>query len=84
MSGPNDHERNALARLTLLARVGEILGSGLRREETLDRVAELLVPGLATYCAIDIADDDGELSAAASAFRTASRSPSTRRTGRRS
>jgi PAS domain S-box-containing protein len=61
VSGSNDHERNAVARLTLLARVGEILGSGLRREETLGRVAELLVPGLATYCAIDIAGDDGEL-----------------------
>jgi two-component system cell cycle sensor histidine kinase/response regulator CckA len=61
VSGSNDHERNAVARLTLLARVGEILGSGLRREETLGRVAELLVPGLATYCAIDVADEDGEL-----------------------
>jgi two-component system cell cycle sensor histidine kinase/response regulator CckA len=61
VSGPDDDERNALARLTLLARVGEILGSGLRREETLDRVAELLVPGLASYCAIDVARDDGRL-----------------------
>jgi PAS domain S-box-containing protein len=61
VSGSNDHQRNAVARLTLLARVGEILGSGLRREETLGRVAELLVPGLATYCAIDVAGEDGEL-----------------------
>jgi PAS domain S-box-containing protein len=61
VSGPYDDERNALARLTLLARVGEILGSGLRREETLDRVAELLVPGLASFCAIDVAGEDGEL-----------------------
>jgi two-component system cell cycle sensor histidine kinase/response regulator CckA len=61
VSGSGDHERNALARLTLLARVGEILDSGLKREETLERVAELLVPGLATYCAIDVAGEDGKL-----------------------
>jgi two-component system cell cycle sensor histidine kinase/response regulator CckA len=57
----DDHERNAIARLTLLARVGEILGSGLRREETLHRVTELLVPGLAAFCAIDVAGEDGSL-----------------------
>ena len=61
VSGSDEHERDALARLTLLARVGEILGSGLRRQETLDRVAELLVPGLAAWCAIDVADVEGVL-----------------------
>ena len=50
-----------LAQLTLLARVGAILGSGLRRQETLERVADLLVPGFAAWCAIDLVDDDGEL-----------------------
>ncbi len=50
-----------MARLTLLARVGEILESGLRRQETLDRVADLLVPGFAAWCAIDVADADGVL-----------------------
>ena len=34
-----DHERKVLSRLTLLARVGEILGSGLHRQETLHHVA---------------------------------------------
>ena len=61
MSGSDDHERDALARLTLLARVGEILGSGLRRQETLYRVAELLAPGLATWCVFDVADIEGVL-----------------------
>ena len=61
MSGLDDHERDALARLTLLARVGEILGSGLRRQETLHHVAELLAPGLATWCVFDIADLEGVL-----------------------
>jgi two-component system cell cycle sensor histidine kinase/response regulator CckA len=50
-----------VARLTLLARVGEILEAGLRRQETLDRVAELLVPTLADWCAIDVVDTMGEL-----------------------
>jgi PAS domain S-box-containing protein len=57
----DDHERNALARLTLLARVGEILGSGLQRQDTLHRVAELLAPGLATWCVFDVADLEGVL-----------------------
>ena len=56
-----DHERNALSRLTLLARVGEILGSGLRRQETLHHVAELLAPGVATWCVFDVANLEGEL-----------------------
>ena len=62
MSGPiEEHERRALARLSLLARVGEILDLGLHRQETLSRVADLLVPGLATWCAFDVADLEGTL-----------------------
>jgi hypothetical protein len=53
------HERDALARLGLLARAGEILGSGQREEETLRRLAELVVPSLAGYCAIDLLSDNG-------------------------
>jgi len=54
-------QRGATAQLTLLARVGAILGSGLARQETLDRVAELLVPEFAAWCAIDLEDENGEL-----------------------
>jgi two-component system cell cycle sensor histidine kinase/response regulator CckA len=62
VSGPiEEHERRALARLSLLARVGEILDLGLHRQETLSRVADLLVPGLATWCAFDVADLEGKL-----------------------
>ncbi|HEY6888859.1 MAG TPA: GAF domain-containing protein, partial [Solirubrobacter sp.] len=61
MSGSEDHERRALSRLTLLARVGEILGSGLHRQDTLHHVAELLAPGLATWCIFDVADLEGVL-----------------------
>ena len=60
----DEQERDAPAQLTLLSRVGAILGSGLPRQETLDRVAELLVPGLAAWCAIDLADEDGAPGAA--------------------
>ncbi|WP_053225894.1 response regulator [Solirubrobacter soli] len=45
----------------MLARVGEILGSGLQRQDTLHRIAELLAPGLATWCVFDIADLEGHL-----------------------
>jgi two-component system, cell cycle sensor histidine kinase and response regulator CckA len=55
------HEQGAAAQLTLLARVGAILGSGLARQETLERVAELLVPAFAAWCAIDLEDEDGAL-----------------------
>ncbi|RKQ91291.1 hypothetical protein C8N24_1113 [Solirubrobacter pauli] len=49
------------AQLTLLARVGAILGSGLPRQETLERVADLLVPTFAGWCAIDLEGENGEL-----------------------
>jgi two-component system cell cycle sensor histidine kinase/response regulator CckA len=54
-------EREAGAQLTLLARVGAILGSGLARQDTLERVAELLVPSHAAWCAIDLEDEHGTL-----------------------
>ena len=54
-------QQQAAAQLTLLARVGAILGSGLARQETLERVAELLVPAFAGWCAIDLEGEDGEL-----------------------
>ncbi len=54
-------EREAAAQLTLLARVGAILGSGLPRQDTLERVAELLVPAFAAWCAIDLESENGGL-----------------------
>ncbi len=66
MSGSDEPERGAQARLGLLARVGEILGSGLHRQETLDRVANLLVPSFADWCAIDLATEDGGIARHAS------------------
>jgi two-component system, cell cycle sensor histidine kinase and response regulator CckA len=50
-----------MARVTLLARAGDILSSGLSRDARLDRLAKLLVPALASWCAIDIIDEGGTL-----------------------
>ena len=61
MGGIENHERNVLTRVKLLARVGDILGAGPAREDALRRVVELLASGLATQCAIDLADDRGAL-----------------------
>jgi two-component system, cell cycle sensor histidine kinase and response regulator CckA len=61
VSGLQQHERDAPIRLGLLARAGEILGAGQDRRETLRRVAELVVPSLAGWCAIDLVEDDGTL-----------------------
>jgi hypothetical protein len=48
-------------RLTLLARAGELLTSPGAAERTLDRLAAMLVTGLASWCAIDVLDEHGEL-----------------------
>jgi hypothetical protein len=50
------------ARLSLLARAGDILGAAQRGDDALGRLAELVVPGLAGWCAIDLAGDNGDLS----------------------
>ena len=46
---------------TFLAKAGVILGSSLDYEATLKAVAQLAVPDVADWCAVDIADDEGHL-----------------------
>ena len=48
-------------RLTLLARAGELLSSPGAGEQTLERLATLLVTGFADWCCIDVARDDGSI-----------------------
>ena len=48
-------------RLALLARAGELLSSPGAGEHTLERLAALLVPSLAGWCAIDVLREDGEI-----------------------
>jgi PAS domain S-box-containing protein len=48
-------------RLLFLARAGELLSSSLDYQTTLRRLAELVAPRLADWCAVDMRDDNGEL-----------------------
>ena len=56
-------------RLTLLARAGELLSSPGAGEQTLERLATLLVTGFADWCAIDVLHDDGTIGRVATAPR---------------
>jgi PAS domain S-box-containing protein len=51
----------------LLAEAGQALSSSLDYRETIQRVAELTVPGLADSCAVLMRGDDGELEQVAAA-----------------
>jgi PAS domain S-box-containing protein len=50
-----------MARVTLLARAGDVLSSGVSRQVRLERLAQLLVPALASYCTIDLVEEGGAL-----------------------
>jgi two-component system, cell cycle sensor histidine kinase and response regulator CckA len=54
-------------RLALLARAGELLSSPGAGEQTLERLASLLVTGFADLCAIDVLHDDGTIGRVATA-----------------
>jgi PAS domain S-box-containing protein len=45
-----------------MAEAGRILGSSLDTAATLRQIAELIVPGIADWCAIDLLEPDGRLS----------------------
>lgn len=51
----------------LLAEAGRALGASLDYEQSLQRVAELAVPGLADWCAVAMRADDGRLELVAAA-----------------
>jgi PAS domain S-box-containing protein len=48
-------------RLLFLAKAGEILASSLDSQTTLTRLADLVVPKLADWCAVDMLDESGQL-----------------------
>ena len=56
-----DAERLARERLAFLAEASALLSSSLNYEDTLVRLAELAVPGLADWCAVDMLADDGSI-----------------------
>jgi PAS domain S-box-containing protein len=52
--------KDAEHRQRFLAEAGQLLASSLDYEQTLERVARMLVPQLADWCGIDVVDDEGE------------------------
>jgi PAS domain S-box-containing protein len=54
-------ERTLRRRMSFLAEASELLSSSLEYDKTLARLAELAVPGLADWCAIDMLREDGEI-----------------------
>ncbi|MFC4031672.1 PP2C family protein-serine/threonine phosphatase [Streptomyces polygonati] len=53
--------QDALERLTLVANASEALSSTLELDTGLRRLARVLVPALADWCAVDLLEDDGRL-----------------------
>jgi PAS domain S-box-containing protein len=51
--------KRAELRSAFLAEVSAVLASSLDYEQTLSNVAELAVPAIADWCAVDLLDDDG-------------------------
>jgi GAF domain-containing protein len=54
-------EHEAALRERFLAEAGQALASSLNYEETLQRVAQLAVPQMADWCAIELPDDRGRM-----------------------
>ncbi len=54
-----ERERTALRRSEFLARGAEALGASLEYEQTLQTLAEIVVPALADWCTLDLVDDAG-------------------------
>ncbi|HEX2778731.1 MAG TPA: GAF domain-containing protein, partial [Gemmatimonadaceae bacterium] len=54
-------QKRAEETLHYLSRVGDILGSSLDYERTVQSVAELVVPKLADWCGVDLLDARGQL-----------------------
>lgn len=53
-------QKRAEQRGAFLAEAGEVLASSLDYEQTLRNVAQLAVPEVADWCAVDVVDDDGD------------------------
>jgi PAS domain S-box-containing protein len=53
--------KEAELRQRFLAEAGQLLASSLDYEQTLERVARMIVPRLADWCGIDMVDDNGEV-----------------------
>jgi PAS domain S-box-containing protein len=54
-------EQTLRRRMSFLAESSKLLASSLEYDRTLSRLAELAVPGLADWCAIDMVGENGEI-----------------------
>jgi PAS domain S-box-containing protein len=61
--------KTAEVRTRVLAESGRILASSLDYQQTLKNVAEIVVPSLADFCAVDLVDDLGRLQRVAATHR---------------
>jgi PAS domain S-box-containing protein len=52
--------KDAELRQRFLAEAGQLLATSLDYEQTLERVARMIVPGLADWCGIEMVDEQGE------------------------
>jgi PAS domain S-box-containing protein len=52
--------KEAELRQRFLATAGQVLASSLDYDETLQKIAQLSVPGLADWCGVDLVDDSGQ------------------------
>src|SRR5260221_6841418 len=56
-----EHDRVRRARLSFLAEASDLLAGTLDQEKTIALAAQLVVPGLAAWCAALLPDEEGEL-----------------------
>ena len=66
-------ESDEVSLAAFIAEAGRILGSSLDIAATLRQIAELIVPGVADWCAIDLLEADGTLTSVAVAHRDPAR-----------
>jgi PAS domain S-box-containing protein len=68
-TGPELAEPDEVELASYMAEAGRILGASLDTASTLREVADLIVPGIADWCAIDLLDPDERLSTLVIAHR---------------
>ena len=74
-----DRARAALNRVAVLAQVTQAVSSTLDPQETIDRLARLVVPFLADWCTVHVADEAGRLHQTAAQGREQDRVEDVRR-----
>jgi serine phosphatase RsbU (regulator of sigma subunit) len=60
----NGHDRAQYERIRFLAEAGDLLAGTLDQQQAVSLAAQLVVPRLATWCAVLLTDDDGETASA--------------------